>query len=378
VRSWYSDYHDEPNDHRTERELTRVLQPLTRRYVDWRLYAGTNTEVVEGEAPLRPHGRRRWRAAIRLPAGIAGVLMGKVVRRLGPIRTVHDRDDSQSSRLDAWESHHPVVAAHFPQLGATRNEESVLGVFVHGTRSCGVPALQELAHHLATPFVRYEHDTFRPVVENARELSDLVAQHVRAKHLLLVGHSWGGLVARLAAAYLRQAGTLPVVDVWTFGTPHHGTPLVSRGLEFAGIGPLGFWRKLALLSKLDVATDEEGNPIEDAVSATLSILLRSARLPPGIAIMAPGSEALAMIQNDWNTVTQRAVGGAANRDDPRGGYSVFLRRMTSEIFAGQPNDFIVGQSSSTGSTGPIVLAAPCSHSGYFRDSSVRQMLASAP
>lgn len=114
------------------------------------------------------------------------------------------------------------------------------------------------------------------------------------------------------------------------------------------------------------------------MSAALSILSRSGRLPPGIAIMAPDSPERAMIDNDARSATRRAVGGHCDRDDPRGGYSVFIRRLTSELFAGQPNDFIVGGDSSTGSSGPVVLTEPCGHSGYFRDSQVQKMFADMP
>lgn len=243
-------YYAEADDRLRARELARRMTPFTRRYVDWRLYAGNNSEVVEGETRLTRYGKG-WRAVIKLPAAISGVLFAKVLDRLGPIRTVHDRDDSQLSRLEKWESVRPGLVLRAPRLGQGHLAAPVTGVFVHGTRSCGVPALEELKPYLAFPFVRYEHDTFRSVVENAMELSDLVRGNITCERLVLVGHSRGGLVSRLAAAYLRQSGTPSAesgtpsaVDVWTFGTPHRGTPIVGRGLELAGLGPLALRRKL--------------------------------------------------------------------------------------------------------------------------------------
>jgi hypothetical protein len=354
------------------------LEPRTRRltptYVDWRMYLGVNTEVVEGETQLWPIGRGRWRTWINLPRRASGVLLAKVVRRMGGLRTTYEFDPSQRSRLERAEANFPLLSMRFARLGANSERGEIMAVFVHGTRSSGLASLKDLAGHLTVPTVRFEHDTFRPVDENAQALATMVRESVSARKVLLLAHSRGGLVARLAASYLRDTADAPDIETWTFGTPHRGTPVVGRALEVAAGLSLGRRRKLGTISKLDVDTWPDGGPAEDPVSAALSILMRSASLPPGIAVMAPGSGELSMINSNVRAFVDKAIGGACSPDDPSGGYGVFSQHFASELFSGAPNDFVVGQDSSTGSGGGFELPNPCGHSGYFRDPDVRDMM----
>lgn len=371
-------YVEEPEDRDREALLTGEHRFFTQHYVDWRLYGGRNSVIEDGESFLRPRSPGCWSARIRLPRGLPGVLVGKVNRRLGPVRSVYDEDDSQASRLRRWESDHPAIATKYPQLGQEVFHDRVGVVFVHGTYSCGICSLVDLDGSLSLPLRRYEHDTFCAVGRNADELARLITSTVRLERLLLFGHSRGGLVARLAASELRKTGWDGATEVWTFGTPHNGTALVGRGLELLlqRLGKVSKLRKvgrLGLLSKIDVATDELGRPREDSVGALLSIMTRTAALPSGLMIMAPDSSERDMFNRIAGTETRYAVGGTCTVDDVHG-FGVFHAGFAHEMFQGEPNDMVVDLASSTAANGSVVLPRPCPHSGYFRDATVRGLI----
>jgi triacylglycerol esterase/lipase EstA (alpha/beta hydrolase family) len=127
---------------------------------------------------------------------------------------------------------------------------------------------------------RFEHDTFLTIADNAEELAGLVGKRLQVPRLLLIGHSRGGLVARQAAGILARNGYRAAVDVWTFGTPHMGTPLVRAG---------------ATLLNLLIRLGEEvvnALPAVAPLTRALSWLLPSPELPPGIASLGENSEVL--------------------------------------------------------------------------------------
>lgn len=87
-----------------------------------------------------------------------------------------------------------------------------------------------------TPLYLY-YNSGRHISVNGRELADLldvlVAQWpVPVEALAIIGHSMGGLVARSACHYGREAGHrwLPLLhDLIFLGSPHHGAPLERHG-----------------------------------------------------------------------------------------------------------------------------------------------------
>jgi triacylglycerol esterase/lipase EstA (alpha/beta hydrolase family) len=69
---------------------------------------------------------------------------------------------------------------------------------------------------------------------------DAILSATGAKHVVLVGHSMGGLVAR---AYLRRFGASRIARVITLGTPHHGSVLAYMfpGRSLAQLRPGNSW-----------------------------------------------------------------------------------------------------------------------------------------
>jgi hypothetical protein len=279
------EYEQVADDRRRERLLAAGRHEPLQTFIDWRLYAGSNTAVGDGETPLN----RRQRAKIWLDrriGGAEGVLLAKVHKQLGPQR---QRVGSGLARASCASRGAPASArSAVRRLGhAARLTGETGAVIVHGTRSCSMLALRELSKYLRLPARRYEHDTFRPLIDNAEELARLVKETVDCTRIILIAHSRGGLVARLAMDLLRRNGWAGAVEVWTFGTPHLGTPLVGRSLTIVSKA-LGVKTKITkaaragLSLKLDTLTDEFGVPIEDPASAAFALLLRSSGIPPGI------------------------------------------------------------------------------------------------
>ena len=144
-----------------------------------------------------------------------------------------EHDPTASGRLIKLSERYPRIANGCPDLSRISPIElDCAVVFVHGVVSCGIWGLKDLyqsARTIPQNIFRYEHDTFRRLDENASELAELIHNRIRTKRLLIAAHSRGGLVARFALANLLQRGFGGQTEVFTFGTPHLGTPLVEVG-----------------------------------------------------------------------------------------------------------------------------------------------------
>ncbi len=94
-----------------------------------------------------------------------------------------------------------------------------------------------LADALGATRLAVRYNSGRHVVENGRDVADLLDRAVRAwpvpvGRVVVVGHSMGGLVARSAFEAARVAGhDWPTRNaaLITLGTPHHGAPLERIG-----------------------------------------------------------------------------------------------------------------------------------------------------
>lgn len=80
---------------------------------------------------------------------------------------------------------------------------------------------------------RFEHESFVRVMRNVvylvREVRSRIVRHsVAPGHIALIAHSRGGVVARLAAAYLSEFEPDWRIRVFTFGAPHNGTWVFRR------------------------------------------------------------------------------------------------------------------------------------------------------
>lgn len=92
------------------------------------------------------------------------------------------------------------------------------------------------------PVRRFEHDTVATVLNNADELTQSITTAIRVDRLLLVAHSRGGLVARTVVDELIRDGYPAAISLYTFGTPHAGTPLVKIGGRLlAQLYKIGEW-----------------------------------------------------------------------------------------------------------------------------------------
>jgi len=124
------------------------------------------------------------------------------------------RDPTMQRRLAVCLERLPSdLVVRWPETGDRKNGSvRRAAVFVHGTLSCCLAHLPRLDRTIpAYPdqeTIRYEHDTFLTIEDNA---ADLVAEIRRMTasdaRVVLVGHSRGGLVARVAAG--SQAGGAP-------------------------------------------------------------------------------------------------------------------------------------------------------------------------
>ncbi|MFQ5744188.1 MAG: esterase/lipase family protein [Acidobacteriota bacterium] len=332
-----------------------VLLPLIA--IEWRAYVGTDSGIIDGAWA--------WGRKLALKgAGVGGLLVGKVVRllSLAPHRPNHD--PLQRRRQRHYEQQFPTAALACPDL---RTGEKVPGpaciVVVHGTFSCGLNILQHFENgQLAVPTRRFEHDTFCNVTENAKDLADLIHDRVQAPQLLLVAHSRGGLVACVASALLAQHEPPPAVDIWTYGTPHHGTPLVHAGNRVLG------W--LYKLGTQVVA----GIPAPWPTQAAMGYLLGTAALPSGIEDMAPGSSFLDTVEMLTNA---NAVASHAGDFDPMRtsstGYGLRFKSGFARGAFGSANDLVVPTASAS-AVGRSKTIKHCDHFSYFARDDLRDAI----
>jgi hypothetical protein len=373
--SLHLDYEREPAD--TERAapfVDRFQRARKADFVDWRFYVGENTPAVDGESLATRISQIRWRAGIRL-GGLAGTLVVRFASWRGPVRSVGG-DPSWSGRLRRSEREYPTTAQEFPPVENALADHERCVIYVHGTMSCALPALDAMRGVIGTNVVRYEHDTFLSIRHNAKDLAKLVMDcHSAPGDLTFVGHSRGGLVARLAAAEVLRHATRPLPDrisVLTFGTPHRGTPLVGQALvDFTPV------LRAALLTMGFVA-DAQGRVWRDLRSTAWRYLLCGRRVPEGLLEMAPGDLQLSLIDSHASNVSTNAYGGACDfAAVPSSARLAFFQSLGAGVFEG-PNDFVVGQYSATAVGTGTSLREPCAHFDYFLNDEVRHALQLIP
>lgn len=242
-------------------------------------------------------------------------------------------------------------------------------VWVHGTVSTALEATDVLRHDVSVPFFRYEHDTFLEIDENAYDLARLLADRLRHRGRVdLVGHSRGGLVARVAADLLRHGSLehgVPCRDdlrvrVLTLGTPHAGTPVVNAGSR--------------ALTALAGAARFGAAPLPDPASMLLKYLLRFVRLPSGIKDMAVRSGFLRALAVTGAPPDLVSVGGDYRRGPIPESSGVRALGRVRGLFEGRPNDLVVGVRSATAVGRGVSLDESCGHFGYAHRAEVRREL----
>lgn len=359
-----------------------------RTILNWRLYAPESDHVIDGDAIFRRKGPDFFvtnlsdigLTALRSPA----LLIGKVCRSTGPLNAACATDPVWEARLESHERRGFVLARRYPrlQLGLKPAPAPKVMIVVHGTRSTTLPALSLLDAQcaLAYPTFRFEHDTYRPVTENALELEELVcacwSNCVPPPEIVLLGHSRGGLVARSARAkLLRRRGAgfglqgPGAIEVLTLGSPHQGTPLVGRALE--AVWPFAsYWGVGKRVLNMDQLARQGGTLMEDAIDLAHTIF-RGRCLPEGIRDMAPGGSFLGALNDNPNASHYTAVGGDYR---PASSHGTVKASFAKGLFGGEPNDAIVGLGSSTHGPAERNHTAQCSHFRYFDDRDVLKVL----
>jgi pimeloyl-ACP methyl ester carboxylesterase len=333
-------------------------------HFEWKGYFGKHSGVIDGIVKMVGSGGR-YTAHI---AGVStGFIVGTIVRRLSRRPVNLSSDELAKQILKTHKSSFPEFSNFVLSLNdfnGILNEESAI-VLVHGTLSSCAAAFQSLAKtSFASPVLAFEHDTFANITDNEKELAALVKKHLgRTKRILFVGHSRGGLVARAAAHRLKLQGVYDgSLDVWTFGTPHLGTPLVTSASNF-----------LQLLCNLG-STVAGGARFFDAGLAAWSYFLPMMKsLPRGIEQMKPDCdflEKLTPVGANDNFVT--AYAGKFDISRPSVGFGISFRNsFGGTAFDDRPNDLVVPTASAFGVGMHTQFVEDCAHSEYFNKSAIQ-------
>lgn len=248
-------------------------------------------------------------------------------------------------------------------LDRTVDTESAV-VFVHGTLSCGLQGLKDLY----TPEIlksapprhvhRYEHDTFASVTDNGSELADLIGKRLKAGKLLIAAHSRGGLVARFAGKLLADKGYPGQISIYTFGTPHLGTPLVHIGGNVL--------KALLEIGEYVVDAIPLGTPLVKAFEYVYS----PDELPPGIDVMDEGSDALSTLTALTQTLDLSAWGSRFDVNRSVSGFGIETTGFLLGSLGNISHDLVVPTASALGGGNRHPLLT-CSHTQYFSEPDVR-------
>lgn len=286
-------------------------------------FIGSNTyrttalqKVIDGFARIR----------VRVRNGVA-TLVGTVLRVSANGRAVGSRDVSWHSRLSKAQERYPTESTCYPRIDrvpAIGTSEIV--VYVHGTLATCLPALATAGQFAQLPLFRFEHDTMRPIAENAEHLAEALVA-AGEPEVRFVGHSRGGLVSLLAGSMYPKTNM-----VTTFGTPHAGTPLAAAmdGLLSYGVVALGIGTGTVIAGGL--------------FAAIVGSVIPGGRIPDGWADMQPHSSFVRMLPH-LNLPAVTAYGGVFDAAVDLG-HGPLLGIEAARQFFGDPNDLVVPLASS--------------------------------
>ncbi|WP_280153086.1 hypothetical protein [Piscinibacter sp. XHJ-5] len=331
--------------------------------LEWRAFVGRRTGIVDGWTLMRQSGRGYTASLV----GATGFVVARALRRITLPEPALTSDSRMQSRLAELEAAQPAIADTCPRLEEVEPplDGDIAMVFVHGTASCGITGLKDLFPPATTgfmvpcPVLRFEHDTFVPIIDNVKTLAAEIAHRLHVRKLLLVAHSRGGLVAADAAKVLRDAGYAGDVTVYTFGTPYQGTPLVAMGKK-----------ALNLLMKLgEGIADNVPVPVLSPLAKAMFYVMESPTLPPGILAMQEGAEALRYIQRSAEAVRLLSWGSDYDILSGIAGYGVASEGFLLGALQ-RPHDLVVTAQSATG-CGRTQPKLECAHGQYFKQPQVQ-------
>ena len=252
--------------------------PAPERYetnLEWFAFLGGNTVSTHGSESDDVGGGHAGAGSAEIETGgRRGLLLLRPWQWAGSRLDRAARDPLFQERLATHLRAAGPLADQHPEVGDIPPKQMGSSlVWVHGTVSCGLAALPELLRFLPTHVHRFEHDTFQDIDTNGHQLAEQLDERLRrGAELVLVGHSRGGLVSRVAANQLTSARDDLGVTVLTLGTPHLGTPIVNAGDRAL--------RALVSFTKFGLKA------VPDPASMLLKYLLRYAEMPTGIRDMA--------------------------------------------------------------------------------------------
>lgn len=331
-----------------EHELETIL--------DWRGYFGRESVVIDGWTNMRRRGHDFATSIV----GAFGFVVAHVVRRLTRPQKTFKSDPTMRRRLIKMTESYPLIAARNPDLARSQfSQWDATTVFVHGTVSCGLQGLKDLpALAPDQPIYRFEHDTFHTVRENGAELAELITTKLRTNKLLLAAHSRGGLVARFAADELIRRAYPADIQVFTFGTPHQGTPLAAMGGQFLN---LSYKLGGIVLNAI---------PMTTLLEKAYSFLVKCPTLPAGIDIMREDSEELALLNSYGGGDGVLSWGADFPINSSRSGFGILTTGALLGAMSGIGNDLVVPTHSALGFGVPQPMLN-CSHVQYFEQPEVQ-------
>jgi pimeloyl-ACP methyl ester carboxylesterase len=330
----------------------------TYQIVVWRTYFGSNTHITDAVS-----GLGQWvQSAGRSIARGAGVLVGRIIHaRAHPKKYLHDF--TRHKRLRKALSLDPNAWHSLPDLRDIGAAKGNVVIAVHGTMACAVPLATEIRRILAgdvgVGLGRFEHDTWLPVAQNARELAEFLDSS-RADRVTLIAHSRGGLVATMAARLTAHSN----VQVITLGTPFRGTPVAHAG----ELPVLGYRSLLGVIRGLS------GGFAPVSLSTRLAGFLVK-EVPEGIQVMEPrwcenfSGPPPKLVAAVCGSLTEQTL---QHKDT----YQFHaLAGVRSKVFAGVDNDLVVSTASATGDhTSPTIV--DCDHFSYLEVDEVADVLKS--
>jgi pimeloyl-ACP methyl ester carboxylesterase len=350
-------------------EVDRTLESLRSqipsepvvRVLSWRLYLGMNTDVIDGTTE-----EHDGRFLIKLgAAGRAGLLVGRIAFCINRVLGKEAKDPTAKLRRRICErtlEDSPLAAYACPDISEVYGGVEFALVAVHGTMASSVGLAAWLCQMAgpSLPVLRFEHDTWVSIKKNSE---DLIAHLSRlgVQRVLLVAHSRGGLVARLAAKHLTEKSMMRAVDVVTLGTPFAGTPIVdgARGALLGTIATLGALRLV-------------GGTTVDAATRLAGFLIRG-KLPEGIATMSPSSAYYSWAQYDDLSHTL-AFAGTASKANYRNTGVQFIAGLAGVAFQGQSHDLVVSTASAAPPRAAQYEIVNCDHFSYLEDPQVQSRM----
>ncbi len=329
-------------------------------YFEWRGYFGSNSAVIRGFQRLKDG----FRQTCEIACGETGFIVGTITRIAGEKKDAPDSDEMFKALQNRDQNH--WISKKLPELSSPNVLSAPATILVHGTYSTCSAAFKDIPQEfLERPnTIRFEHDTFRAIQENANDLSVLIAERFERQELLLVAHSRGGLVARLAILKLRKRGfDLSHLRLVTFGTPHEGTPIAQSALTI-----------LPVLNPL-ISTF---SPRAGLLSAAIERFRVGKSTPQGIADMVPNSPFISIL-NDADFCESNLTdvfGGNFEIDGVGHGCGPAFKGKFGYAAFGEANDLVVPLSSAlAGNRKARQFRLKCSHFDFFTEPDVRYFLA---